>query len=73
MLLKKGKAFISKKYVNKFIVSRFEDDLRKGMDYFASIKHRFQDSRIATILSQLTNIVSIVYFVHCSIYRKRMC
>lgn len=72
VLLKKGKAFISKKYISRFIVSRFEDDLRKGMDYFSSIKHRFQDDRINTVLSQLTNIVRIECRIDYSIYRKRM-
>lgn len=42
------------------------------MDYFSSIKHRFQDDRINTVLSQLTNIVRIECRIDYSIYRKRM-
>lgn len=43
--------------ISDFIVSRFEDDLRKGLEYYASVKHRFQDPRLETSMKQLTNIV----------------
>ena len=49
------------KYINEFIVSRFEDDLRKGLEYISSVKHRFRDPRFETTMKQLTNIVTPSY------------
>lgn len=43
------------------------------MDYFASIKHRFQDDRINTVLSQLTNIVRIDCRIEIIVYTGREC
>ena len=47
-------------YLTDFIISHFEEDLRKEMEYYATINHRFQDERMETSFKQLTNIVLIV-------------
>ena len=59
-LLRGGKAYISMNYLTDFIISHFEEDLRKEMEYYATINHRFQDERMEMSFKQLTNIVLIV-------------
>lgn len=57
-------AYIPITNLNKYIISQFEEGLRKGLDDYASRNHMFQDERYAQAMKSLTNIVTLFRAVY---------
>lgn len=57
--LRSGQAYIHEKELKNYLVSRFEDDLREGIETYVSIQHQFLDPRFEETLKKLTVVVGV--------------
>ena len=57
--LRSGLAYIHERELKHYLVTRFEDDLREGLEAYASIQHQFLDPRFEETLKKLTIVVHL--------------